>query len=392
MPSSISNSKGKPDHAGGESAFVSRIWNRPIFAYVAPPLILLLLNFNPNRAKALKNLETPGTASYDIPNEVATPTERLVDMSFSDAIRRFDDKPLVVLLGNSTIQGVGTLDRRFFNIELAKGSNIINAGLQGESLPASTSLALSGLTLAYSTMRPPRVDVFVVYPTTRLYTWGDCGSFCGAAAELCQKYQLGAYLPACARFPHAMASWRREWLDMQNEALSYARCLMTQNEFFDSLKFGTWHCQNFFDPEWQQAGYLHELHTHQGLKTLDRKALIPILKEAIATFTPRNARINLDHARASINALELFLKQRRVAYRINFIFISAPPQFNALLTTRERDYIRAGQRNFLFQLHHQSPQYRGQTWSFGPDDFFDESHLNESGLRKLANNILKARG
>jgi hypothetical protein len=162
---------------------------------------------------------------------------------------------------------------------------------------------------------------------------------------------------------------------------------MPQSELFDSLKYQIWNCHSFFDLERREAAFLHEYRTHQALKSLNRYVTARMRQNTMDTFNAKNVEIGLTQLYENLSGLESILRERKVSYSINFVLVSEAPQFEALLTKEEKEFIQNGIRTVLNRLHRMAPQYRNEIWSFDAADYFDPVHLNEGGLQKLGKKI-----
>ena len=366
--------------------------------YILIPLVLGIADFAPHSDRSLKSMLLPGAAAYDVDYELAAPTPRLVQLAFGDSIRTFSGRPTLVLLGNSVVQGRGALDKQALNSALAVRRDVINAALSGEHLISSTALAAYAIESLPADRLPSVVDVVLVYPVTRFYAEGGYWVFGDAVAGLCRRSALMKDLPECAEAKPE--PWIHDVLrNAKNRVLSEARCLATQEEFFETLKYGDFRCQRLFQRENVTAGFLNEYRRTLGDVPFSRHSpdrrrdAEPLFLEGSAFADSSRANEAVAAAVGHLSSLKRLLALRGIPSRFSLIIPRESPKFLDVLAPAEREALSTGAENIAGAARRQAPWIRVEILGpYAPNDYFDQSHLRESGQLRLAEDILRLTG
>jgi hypothetical protein len=362
--------------------------NLLINPYVLIPLGLAAGSVFPHAASRLESSRAPGVAAYDVDYEIATPTTRLVKTVFGESVRRLTGRPTLVLLGNSILQGRGALDKQTLNTALSSDRDVINAALGGENLIASSALAAYAIDSLPAGRIPPRVDVVLLYPGTRFYSQWGYSYFSSAVAGLCRESARMRDLPECAQ-AKAEPRLHDALRDAKNWVLARTRCVATQQEVLEALRYGGFRCQSLFQREAVTAGFLHEYARTLSSAPFSRADVEDLYRVGSLYADYGEAAPLATAAVEHLASLRGVLTARGIPARFHILILRESPKFLGVLTPAERTRLQAAAETITKVVQEKAPWARAKIIGpYAPNDYFDPTHLRESGQAQLALEIL----
>lgn len=382
-------------------------WAWPFLLWL---LVILFALFDFKYNERLKEFRINNVTSFITPTDLAEPTSELVTEEFIKPIQSFEKPDTLVLLGNSTIAGTGTLDRGFLNRQLSENSNVINAGLGGQDLRASTGLAILGLDEAIKSKAVNHVDIVAAYTSYRLYVVGDYWDYARSIGSLCRKADLTHDVEGCTSLPtyESLPEFRantERWL------LGSMRCMISSKIFSRWLEAGQPWCAQLYsltedNPEFvsrhrrRMEGVHNDSAINIAMMTDETKRSnffddwkfqqsaknTPFSNEVMFVTNADWRKDAVLKTAAKISVIETFLKKNRIPYGVHFFLISDPPnELQENLDRGRMESLAKGRSEFVAGLKSAKPNWHVyDLLPFAVSDYYDVGHLIESGQAKLA--------
>ncbi len=353
-----------------------------------------LLLFDLDGSHRIERYNPPGIAHYDVPYTTLQPTPRLFRTIFTKGTAAFPRRDTIVLIGNSVITGGGAKDNLFFNKLLAEKFNVLNAGLAGEFLAASLSLATIGVKAVAQYQADSFFHIFIAYPPTRLYTrnnsWPTGYWMTGPALyALARDESLENYI---YRGPGLlpMEVSKQTLLDLDNYLVMNLRCMITRHVVQNIFKYSTPYCLEALATKEVSPGffeiYNRQLPVNSGTKDLMQSQVGSFLDPAF-----RQAAVQT--LSEEISNLARYMDENRLRYKIHFLLLGEAPAALQLLPSNELESYLATKIEFIKEIRTREPAWAVEIFdAMTSDDYFDESHFKESGYSKLAAKILQLTG
>lgn len=362
---------------------------RYLFILATLAIASLGLVFDLDGAKRAAHYNPPNIAHYDLRYDVFPPSPRLFKVAFLEPIGKFADRDTVVLVGNSVIAGAGAKDKQFLNSSLSDAFNVINAGLGGELLGASSALAVLGMDANFR-KRPSAVHhVFVAYPPSRIYEGGYWVTG-HALSSLAKERNLSDYV-----YPYSTSAKKgikQSLLGIKGRIAENLRCIVDGSVVIRSIINREFYCERPFNTENASPAFLEKYANRNRPPSRQEKKLVAGImsdKTFIDDASRRNLKANA--ILAQLAPLERFLVQKGIPHRIHFLLLrDAPDAIDTLSRARQEAY-DTGRTAFREFLAKRKPHWDVlDVPPMQPGDFFDMGHMRESGQAKLANLIKDA--
>jgi len=360
-----------------------------IFMLAALAIASLGLVFDLDGANRIAHYNPPNIAHYDLRYDVFPPSPRLFKVAFLDPIGKFADRDTVVLIGNSVIAGAGARDKQFLNSSLSDAFNVINAGLGGELLGASSALAVLGMDANFRKHPAVVHHVFVAYPPSRIYEGGYWVTG-HALTSLAKERKLSDYV-----YPYstsAKKSIKQTLLGIKGGIAENLRCILDGSVVIRSIINREFYCEKPFNTENTSPAFLEKYaNRNRPPSPQEQKLVAGIMSDK--TFIDDASRRNLkaNAILAQLAPLERFLVQKGIPHKIHFLLLrDAPDAIDTLPRARQEAY-DSGRMAFREFLAKRKPHW--DVMDVPPmesGDFFDMGHVRESGQAKLANLIKDA--
>lgn len=353
------------------------------------------LVFDFDAGKRITAYNPPNIAHYDLRYDVFSPSSRLFKVAFLDPIESFENRDTVVLIGNSVIAGAGAKDKQFFNSSLSNTFNVINAGLGGELLGASSALAVLGIDANFK-KHPSRFHhIFVAYPPSRMYDGGYWVTG-HALTSLAKERKLSGYVrpyPASVKESiESIESIKQTLLEIKGVVAENLRCIVDGNAVIRSIINREFFCEKPFNTENNNPVLLKQHAGRMVGPSLQEQKLVSGVM-ADNTFIDIESRRNATAGAIAdqLGLLESFLLQKGIPHKIYFLLLSDSPDSIDYLPDDRHDGYYFGKMAFKKLLAEKMPKWEvleAPPMEFG--DFFDMGHMRESGQSKLANLIKEA--
>lgn len=358
-----------------------------IFILVALAIAGLGLVFDSDARKRIAAYNPPNIAHYDLRYDVFPPSSRLFKVAFLDPIESFENRDTVVLIGNSVIAGAGAKDKNFFNRSLSDTFNVINAGLNGEHLGASSALAVLGIDANFKIRPSGFHHIFVAYPPSRMYEGGYWVTG-HALTSLAKDRKISDYV-----YPYSTGAkeiGKQTLLGVKGFIAENLRCIVDGNSAVRSIINRDLYCEKPFNTENQSSGFLkHYAGRMAGIPSQQEKIDLSQFMNSVTFIdseSPRNAMVS--NIADRLGQLERFLAQNNIPHKIYFLLLTdSPDSIDTFPRSRQESY-GLGRAAFRIELAKKKPRWEildGPTMKF--EDFFDAAHMRESGQAKLANLI-----
>lgn len=364
---------------------------RYVFLLAGFAISSLGLVFDFDGGNRIARYNAPNIAHYDLRYDAFPPTARLFKVAFLDSIEKFSDRDTVVLIGNSVIAGAGAKDKQFLNSSLSKTFNVINAGLGGEYLGASSALAVLGIDAIFKKHPSAFHHIFVAYPPSRMYVGGYWATG-HALTSLARERNLSGYI-----FPYSISvkgNIKQRILMIKSTVAENMRCIVDGNVVTRSIVNREFYCEKPFNTENGNPVFLQQYADRMNAPSLrETMALSVAMRDN--TFIDSESRRN-DMAGTvvqQLEPLERFLGQNGIPHKIYFLLLrDAPDAIDTLPRERQEGY-KLGRMAFVKALAGKRPQWEvleSPSMDFG--DFFDMGHMREGGQTRTANLIKAAIG
>lgn len=329
----------------------------------------------------IQHYNSHGVAHYDLPYEIFPPSSHLFRIVLLDSIAKFPKRDAVVLIGNSIIAGVGAKDTLIISSSLNSDFNVINAGLRGEYLSASSALAVIGVDENVKKYPSAFHHIVVAYPPAWLYEMGSYWATGPALTALAKERNLSSYI-----MPFLPTEKESIKQTIQSIIASNMRCAINRHIAITAIKNLEFYCEIPFGTRVSKPGFIKayarsiDNQTNEEYKTLSR-----IMNDN--TFVDnellRNNKIN--GITEKLEPLERFLLENGIRHKLYFLLLrDAPAAINALPKARRNEY-DIGRAAFLKEL-----TARMSHWEIldapqmGNSMFFDSGHLRDSGQVEIA--------
>jgi hypothetical protein len=357
-----------------------------IFILATLAIASLGIVFDFDGAKRIAHYNPPNIAHYDLRYDVFPPSSRLFKVAFLDPIGKFADRDTVVLIGNSVIAGAGAKDKQFLNSSLSNTFNVINAGLGGELLGASSALAVLGMDANFRKHPTVVHHVFVAYPPSRIYEGGYWVTG-HALTSLAKERNLSGYV-----HPYSMR-WKKRVkqpvLGIKGGLAENLRCILDGSTVIRSIINRDFYCEKPFNTENASPGFL-EKYANRNRRPFRQEQKIVASAMSDSTFIDNASRRNVkaNAILAQLAPLERFLVQKGIPHKIHFLLLrDAPDAIDTLPRARQEAY-DSGRTAFREFLAKRKPHW--DVMDVPPmesGDFFDIGHMRESGQAKLSDLI-----
>lgn len=361
---------------------------RYIFMFVGFAISSLSLVFDFDARNRIAHYNPPNIAHYDLRYDVFPPTTRLFRAAFLDPIGKFADRDTVVLIGNSVIAGAGAKDKQFFNSSLSKTFNVINAGLGGEYLGASSALAVLGIDTSFKKHPTGFHHIFVAYPPSRMYDGGYWATG-HALTSLAKERNLPDYILPYSISPKE--GIKQSLLEIKGAIAENMRCIVDRNVVIRSIIDREFYCEQPFNTENRNPVFLKQYAGRtDALSWQEHKALSEAMGDN--TFIDSEPRRNAK-AGAIVEQLELlerFLAQKEIPHKIHILLLRDAPDAIDTLPSKRKDNYSLGRLAFTKLLAEKRPHWsilEAPPMEFG--DFFDMGHMRESGQSRIVD-LIKA--
>ncbi len=323
------------------------------------------------------------TTHYNLPYDSLPPSPYLFETAFLDSIKHFSPRDTVVLIGNSVIAGSGAKDKNFFNSRLGKDFNVINAGLNGEYLGASSALAVLGINASYKINPDGFYHIVVAYPPVRTYLAPSYWVTGLALSNLAIDNNLYDYVaPVSTSNPLQRALWFKSVLNSNMRCIDIKKSLtfiVDKFEFYCEKPFGTEQKSPIF------------------LKTYNENVMATKLSESghrsLSVFMENETFIHseslrLDRINSLIKAmapLENFLLKNKINFKIYFLLLrDAPTAIGTFTLKKHKEYI-SGKKDYLKNISELRPEWVVlELPEINNNFFFDEAHMREEGQAVVA--------
>ena len=337
----------------------------------------------------IEHYNPSGITHYDLPYAILPPSPRLLKLAFLDQIKYFPNRNTIVLIGNSVIAGAGAKDKLFLGSSLNNNFNVINAGLDGEYLSASSALAILGIDVNFKRDPSGFHHIFVAYPPSRLYAVSNYWVTGPTLITLAEERGLSSYIT-----PYSITAIKyikQGLLGIQNIIAGNMRCINNRNNVVNSITNLSitnldFYCEKPFNIENNKPKFLKEYAGRmQTYTSQEYKALSEFMRDntSIDNELQRESWINIIVEQAV--PLERFLVQNGIRHKIYFLLLRDPPVAIDTLPSQRRDEYDLGKALFLKELAERMPSWGIlEAPPMGNNDFFDAPHLRESGQAAIA--------
>lgn len=331
----------------------------------------------------VKQYNPYGIAHYLLPYDLLQPTPRLFKIIYINAIKKFSRRDTVVFIGNSVIAGSGAKDSTFFDKQVAKRFNVLNAGLGGEYFPASLALATIGIKAVAQKLPGRFFHIVIAYPATRLYLFSNASGYWvtgPALLSLAKEYNLDGYLFQGDGL-HPMSEFTQLQDDVKNYAVINMRCVVDKRVVMKMFQDFTPYCLQAISAE--RIGI--DVPT-----VFNAPSVVQSMRSEVGHFSKAPTREELLKFMSNkVAYLTRFLNKNHIRYKIYFLLLGDPPGAVMVLPKNVRQRYYKARYDFIKDIHS-----RMHGWvvknidSFTTSDFHDAVHMNEKGQEKLALKIL----
>lgn len=342
---------------------------------------LALLDFK--AGQKIEQYNPAGVAHYYLSYDLLSPTPGLIKRVFIDAINKFPRRDTVVFIGNSAIAGAGSEDTVFFNKQVVRKFNVINAGLNGEYFPASLALAVLGIKAAAQNQPDSFFHIFIAYPATRLYLYSNPSGYWVTGPSLyalANDCRMADYIykgeGLCPMSESVQTSD-----GIKNFMVMNMRCVINRRVVMDSLKRREPYC-------------LEAISTRsvvfRGPPLRADQEQLKFWKSLISEFNKSASREEtLNFLTEKVQNLTRFLEDNHLRYKIYFLLLGDPSGIIEMLPPVERQSYRKMRAEYVDSIRLREPAWVvGDVESLDTNDFYDVSHMNENGQSKLALKVL----
>lgn len=359
--------------------------------YAWVPLVLIFLCFDFKYQESLTQHRVDNVASFTLAPDLVKASEYVLQDVFFDPISRFSSRDTIVIIGNSVAAGSGSLDKQYFNSRLAETHNVINAAIDGEQLLPSSVLALRGIDAEFQSGNHGRVDVFVLYPPSRLYT-GDWFKVTESIVQTaCFDPTLRDYLGA--RCTGVKEPQWKESLENRLLAIIYGnmRCILSSSTVINWLSYANVTCSKLFE---------RQRTSPSSLKAL-REQPFYAPNGTFETYSSDFFQLNLNtlgsetEIEKTVNSLvenmipiTQYLKEKNITSRVHFILTTELQAGLDHFEKRRSGMYRDIRGKLLRQIKSKAPHWNIiDLPAFGVDQYSDLTHYNEAGLHRLSHTI-----
>ncbi len=365
---------------------------KPVITFLYPfcvfvvVLVILYLNYQNKVVSAINR----GVASYNLSYNLVKPNYMLINELFTSQINKFDNRDIIVLIGNSLIAGAGTIDKNYLNKEISEHFNVINAGLGGEYLTSSVSLAIYGLDHAIRNNPNRFIHIFVVYNVERFYVHGDYWVFGNAIAKFCHDKDIEPYIYNCKEL---RSQYNSDLLSQMISTLVVGglSCAFSPDTFRVFVTNYTFRCENLFETIHKEGDFIKQHDNPLWYASADLSYVLGMISWVFDEDQRKNT---LAIFRNRIGNLTNYLDSRGMnnRYRVNVILLSENNHIlNILLKSEEKNKYDRARQDFLSDMALVIPNSKVFFFNqVNPEDYLDVSHLKETGQSKLANFIVNS--
>ena len=349
--------------------------------------IIFGLNFEPVDQQKIEKYNPIGTTHYDLPYSTLPPSPYLLELSFLGSIKNFNRRDTVVLIGNSVIAGAGAKNTIFLNSSLNESFNVINAGLGGEFLGASSALAVIGVDVN-AKLNPSAVHhIFIAYPPSRFYVANTYWITGNALSVIAKERNLGSYLNQYREKEGEYNEFSRKLTWASGVIGANMRCIDFKNTITHLALNFEFFCEKPFRTEMVNPNFLKNYGHPYGYNFTKRELEHLSAEMNNATWiTSESKRIEMENTIVtSMKPMEAYLNEKKIKHKIYFLLLrDAPAAVETFEPKQQFDY-NLGRGAFIQELSRLKPGWIIlEPPKMQNDAFFDTAHLRENGQEAIS--------
>ncbi|MDC3234625.1 hypothetical protein OBB02_01110 [Candidatus Puniceispirillum sp.] len=359
------------------------IYSRYLIGLLLLGIATIVAIFDFSEAKKINTFSPKNIAHFSVDRKVIGVSPKIIERAFISKVQSFDNKDVIVLIGNSIAEGAGAVDRLYFSKQLAKDHNVINAGLGGDYAGASTALATLGIAANHSTNHRSEYKIVIIYPITRFYYHNSY--WMSEGIKLLAK-QMGLE-DAVSKNGKNMNMEEAEQQDKKNFLYLNMRCAFNNavlTEWIDKKQ--VW-CLKALATTISNPQFIKDNERYYSLRRTPDK-----IREDFKAIT-REVPASKDNSASLlyvISLLESYLNNNNITHQIYFLLTGYPSSAVNTLTQDEQAALVDAENALLKEIQSRKPYWTTKSIKLANEEFYyDASHLNELGQRKTAEIILR---